>query len=427
MILFNLIQQCRHYLANAFVELGVVASEERLNFIAKVIIESMTGPWRSFHTPEHIFELAQGGDAIEVLSALFHDTVYVQVDRGISSVAEPYLLRYLYEENQQLLIANAHHLVDEPSYKLCLMTFGFEPGQALPLMEGQNEFLSALLAAKILEDTLPLSLIAQIIACIEATIPFRAPDHNGLSSSDHLLRRLKKVNAQFGFSWSTHLIEALVQRSVRLSNRDVENFYSPNPADFLEVTWKLIPETNHYLNGFKTYSIQGYQAALQRMEGFMNYLKSDIIFKQYLNEPTQEKYDIMLWGASRNLEVARLYLGLKLVPIAISEALSLPDNVAFKGLDQCLPLIDAPHLPVGPIEQAVISLFDRRVGFDAQYDPSNSPLALYLLKTLGLDQAQNLIFKAELFFAGELSAENFLKHLPVELVETLKKAITDWA
>ncbi|HZX00624.1 MAG TPA: hypothetical protein VFF45_00105 [Bacilli bacterium] len=43
----------------------------------------MTGPWRYFHTPNHIFEVGGTDDPIEVLAALFHDIVYVQVDRGI--------------------------------------------------------------------------------------------------------------------------------------------------------------------------------------------------------------------------------------------------------------------------------------------------------------------------------------------------------
>ncbi|HSN97364.1 MAG TPA: hypothetical protein VLS89_03665, partial [Candidatus Nanopelagicales bacterium] len=54
-----------------------------LERVAELIVQTMTGPWRYFHTPDHIFEVGGNEDAIEVLSALFHDIVYVQVDRGI--------------------------------------------------------------------------------------------------------------------------------------------------------------------------------------------------------------------------------------------------------------------------------------------------------------------------------------------------------
>jgi len=44
----------------------------------------MIGPWRFFHNPEHIFDVGGNKDAIEVIAALFHDIVYVQVDRSIN-------------------------------------------------------------------------------------------------------------------------------------------------------------------------------------------------------------------------------------------------------------------------------------------------------------------------------------------------------
>ena len=77
-------QKCLDCLTQAIADLDGQADQSELTKISNLIIQTMTGPWRSFHTPNHIFEVGEGGDAIEVISALFHDLVYVQVDQGIS-------------------------------------------------------------------------------------------------------------------------------------------------------------------------------------------------------------------------------------------------------------------------------------------------------------------------------------------------------
>ena len=51
---------------------------KKLAEITELVVQPMTGPWRYFHTPNHIYEVGGSQDAIEVLAALFHDVVYVQ-------------------------------------------------------------------------------------------------------------------------------------------------------------------------------------------------------------------------------------------------------------------------------------------------------------------------------------------------------------
>ncbi|MEO6861985.1 MAG: hypothetical protein ABI180_10715 [Microcoleus sp.] len=51
----------------------------------------MIGPGRFFHTPEHIFHVGGNEEAIEVLAALFHDIVYLQVDRSINFNIEDFI------------------------------------------------------------------------------------------------------------------------------------------------------------------------------------------------------------------------------------------------------------------------------------------------------------------------------------------------
>jgi hypothetical protein len=432
-------QQCLNSLMASCKGLGVQASQDQLESIADLIIQSMTGPWRSFHTPDHIFPVGAGGDEIEVISALFHDMVYVQVDQGISVNMARYIGPYIQEHNQQLIIASNPELLNDPLFSLCLLIFGFEQGKPLFPMAGQNEFLSALLAAKVFEGILPLAVLVQIIACIEATIPFRGPDDQGVTCSDKLYRSLSKANEIYHFSWSEQDLKKLVERGVRLSNRDVENFASEHAAHFLDNTWNLIPETNHDLKRVNTYTVQGYRVSLQKMEGFLNFLKAEIVFRQYQNEPPLARYEEIMSRAKRNLEIARFYLGMKLTSIAVLEALSLRigrdvsvamlmgelpvDHAPVIGMEQFLPTVMNPILPAGEIEIEVMSLLELGRTFDSDYDVKNSPIATFMAKTIGLSEMKELLAKARLFFKGELSPESFLECCPKSLIDSIVASI----
>jgi len=434
-------QKCLDCLRDSCKKLGIVLADDKLNPIADLIIQSMTGPWRSFHTPDHIFQVGMGGDEIEVISALFHDTVYVQVDQGINVNMARYISPYILEHNQQLMITSDPELILDPIFRLCLTIFGFEQGKPLFPMAGQNEFLSALLAGKVLEGILPLSILAQIIACIEATIPFRGPDAQGVACSEKLLTNLKKANDDFKFQWSDEDLYKIVERGVRLSNRDVENFSSQHAAHFLDNTWNLIPETNHDLMRVNTYTVQGYRISLQKMEGFLNFLKAEIVFRQYRSEPSDVNFELMVSRAARNLEIARFYLGMKLTSIALLEAISLRigrdvpvamlmgelpiKNIPSIGLEQLLPPVQNPIQPTGDAEAEVLSLLELGRTFDSDYDVKNSPIATLMAKTIGFEEMQKLLVKARLFFKGELTSEAFLEACPKNLVDAIVGSILE--
>lgn len=416
------IDRCQQLLARSFINLRAEASKEQTQVIAKLIIHSMSGAWRSFHTPTHIFELARDGDSIEVLAALFHDTVYVQVDEGIPDSILQYISPYIYEDLQLIYIVNNLELFEDPCFRLCLVIFGYQLGQALPSMGGQNEFLSALFAAKVLEHILPTQALAQVLACIEATIPFRSHERGGLTCSEQLFVRLQEINILFNFSWPVQDVGLMVKRSVRLSNRDVENFSSESPALFLELTWSLIPELNHQLKNLEIYSTKYYVLALQRMESFMSLLSHDLIFKRYDDEPSEMKFNEMLRKAQKNLEIARLYLGVKLIPLALKEAFSLPDSSLLKCLDRFLPIETNYDFPNESIELTVFDLLKRGSGFDSNFDPSNSLIARYIIAVADLEQVRPLISMTKSFLIGDISAEDFLNALPGDIYSTMSEA-----
>jgi hypothetical protein len=432
-------QKCLDCLTSAIKSLQGQVNNDQLTKISSLIIQTMTGPWRSFHTPDHIFEVGAGGDAIEIISALFHDLVYVQVDQGISVNISRYIAPYIKEDREQLVILEPPELQEDVVFKMVLMMFGFHHGQALLPMSGQNEFLSALIAIKALENMLPLIRLTEIAACIEATIPFRPQLDSGLSSSDMLFGRLVSANEVFELGWSDDEIAEIVKRSVRLSNRDVENFASTNSSRFLNNTWNLIPETNHDLKNVNSYSVHGYRVSMQKMEEFMHFLSPEIVFRRYRNEPDEKSYYRLLAQTKQNLEVSRLYLGTKLTSIAILEALSfrigrdislstmmgeLPqDDMPVVGLEQFLPDISEPYQPSTPIEAEVLELLDKGRTVDSSYDVKNSPVATFMVKSIGFTEMQRMLKLSKDFFKGTVTSEELISSCDRYVISTIKTAV----
>ncbi|MBW4578569.1 MAG: hypothetical protein KME42_03225 [Tildeniella nuda ZEHNDER 1965/U140] len=433
--------RCLAKLLWAVEQLGGDADPSRLGKTAELVIQTMTGPWRFFHTPEHIFEVGESGDAIEVLAALFHDLVYVQVDQGVSVNISGYISAFVKEITGQLVIRDRTELPDDPMFAMVAQLFGFAPEEVLKPAAGQNEFLSAVIAAKSLEQLLAAEQIAQIAACIEATIPFRSDSESGLSPSDRLYTRLQQTNLTMGFGWRDEEVCQIVRRSVRLANRDIENFAYPSAADFLDNTWNLLPETNHDLTNANSYTVSGYRVSLQKMEGFMYFLKPELVFQRFQSEPSVEVYQQLIARTQRNLEVARLYLGSKLLSIAVIEALSqrlgqdiplatMMGELSSHGrsvaqLENFLPQRSMTVAPETDIEEDVLSLVEKGRGQSSSYDIKNSPVATYLIKSVGFSESRRLLVHAKSFFKGTLTAEAFLATCDRAVVDTITNGILE--
>jgi hypothetical protein len=462
--------RCKDRLAWAIEQLQGKAEPTQLETITELIIQTMTGPWRYFHTPDHIFEVGgssfevgRSGDAVEVLAALFHDLVYVQVDQGVSINIGSYIAPFIKEVRnkdvqpvkgqdvkKQLVIRDATEMPSSLMFDLVTAIFGFAPGQGLSPMAGQNEFLSALIAAQALEPFLSTSIIAQIVACIEATIPFRSSSADGLSPSEMLYQRLLAANERFNLGWSDAQIIDIVKRCVRLSNRDVENFAYPNSADFLDNTWNLLPETNHELINANSYTVAGYRRSLQNMERFMNFLTPERVFQRFKGEPNEETYQDLISKTSKNLEVAKLYLGCKLVSIAIIEALSkrlggserdiplstmmgeLPTpGIKTPSLEQFLPDVPSVKPPETELESEVLELLTKGRNQDSSYDLKNSPIATFIVNAMGFPSVRHLIQRAKEFFEKINSsdvevtvlADEFLQECDSQAIATVIDAV----
>lgn len=427
-------QLCLDKLLWATRQLEVNISDRDLAKIAEIIVQTMTGPWRYFHTPDHIFEVGGSANAIEVLAALFHDLVYVQVDQTVNFNLTFYIVPFIREVKEHLYIRSAEDLPDDPMFDMVLRVFGFTPNQELSPFAGQNEFLSALVCAKVLEPFFSTGLILKIIACIETTIPFR-PASNGLTPAEHLYERLQSANADYQLHLTDDELIQAVQQAVRMANRDVGSFANPSSARFLDNTWSLLPETNHNLKNPSSYTVNEYRVALQKMEGFMNFLKPELVFQQFHNEPNDSTYQNLLERAERNIEIARLYIGSKLFTMAVLEALSRrfgrniplstimgelnPMGLQIETLEDLLPELPNNHPPRNILEREVLELLEKGRYSSSSYDIKNSPLTTLMVKVMGFDRICELLGHAKSFFKDELSGESFLAACDSIIVETI--------
>lgn len=431
-------QQCLEKLIWAWEQLQIEVDLTQLSQIADLIVQPMMGIWRFFHTPQHIFEVGGEQDAIEVLAALFHDLVYVQVDRSINFNVSYYITPFTTEVKGTLQIREQAELPADSTFEMVMSVFGFVPAQELNPFGGQNEFLSALVAAKALEPCMKPSLLVQIVTCIEATIPFRSKSEAGLTPSEQLHHRLQVANHKFNLHLTEEEMQEAIKKAVRVANRDVGSFAHKSPAHFLANTWNLLPETNHNLIGC-SYKIRDYRVALQKMEGFMQFLKPEVVFREFKGEPNELTYQGLESRARKNIEIARVYLGSKLVAIALVEAISLsigldvtlatmmgelPDESSGGvHLKSFIPDIPNAYPPKTALEREVLYLLEKGRAESTRYDLENSPLATLIAKSVGFDEIQYQCKQAKEFFKENISAADFISEFNLTVTEIVIEAL----
>ena len=427
-------QKCLEKLIWATKQLKVQVELAQLRKVAELIVQTMTGPWRYYHNIEHIFKVGGLSNPIEVLAALFHDIVYVQIDRSLHFNFTHYIAPFIRQGRTRLIIRDRSELNQDIVFEVVIAIFGYSPGEILSPSKGQNEFLSALLAAKVLESFLPLKQLSQIVVCIEATIPFRCQ-----SPSEELYQNLKSINSEFKIGLTEQEIISTIKSSVKLANRDISSFASERPADFLDETWNLLAETHHSFKNINSYTVKEYRLALEKAANSMYDIDPSCIFRRFREEPGEEKYQIMLETASKNIEVARLYLISKLFTIAIIEALSLRigkgislavmvgelpgAGAEVSRLANFIPNLDNNYVAKNDIEIEVLNLLKEGRISNSFYDIKDSPLTTFIVKSIGFDCIKNKTKLMNEFFQNEISSENFLASCDTKVTETITQGI----
>ena len=182
------IHQLINHFQEAFVKLHIDVPPKICEDYAVFVHSCMNNGRRKFHTTNHVLDVCEQMKPLQVLAGLFHDVVYYQVDGGFPPEAED-LIRLIIDENNDSVSLKKELPVEQPISEylsICLNIFDFRPGQPLGIHGGLNEFLSAWMAVNFLGEFLKAKDLLTITACIEATVPFRPKDENGLNCLDHL-------------------------------------------------------------------------------------------------------------------------------------------------------------------------------------------------------------------------------------------------
>jgi hypothetical protein len=419
----------------SFQALGVSVSLEKLEDLSVTIHRAMTVQARHFHTLEHVFSFVDPNNAIRSLAALYHDIVYYQVDMGFSPQIWELIAPYFRQEQNDFYLTESLHPADR-LFSLALDIFDLRPGQKLSSMAGLNEFLSALVMNKQVGDLIPESDLFGILVCIEATIPFRGFTPDGKSHFEVLEARLGGVSRAYGLNIPEAELIEIIKTAVIFANKDIENFAEVDPGRFLDNTWKLLPETNAALRLPDVYSIATYRQALLKMEFFFISLKLETVFNRYRGVPSDEDFTRMTCLAKNNIEVATAYLQIKILGVTILEALAkatggdaplslflgdVPrEGVSIKRLEYYLPeLADPPWVQASSI---IYQLLESGRASDVSFDMKNSPLSLFIYKSMPPAQISHFMKRAREFYAGALSPVEFLAEIDLEIVQPIARA-----
>jgi hypothetical protein len=429
------IQQLVSVFEQVFVLLQIPVSSEELEDLAITIHRSMSIEARHFHTPEHVLHLANAADPLQSLAALFHDIVYHQVDRGFSPEIYHCISPYILEVDGEIWLVEAQG-EDDRMFRITMELFGFSPGQKLSTHAGSNEFLSALVMAKRLEKLVPEKILIQAVVYIEATIPFRGKNAMGIGPFETLAQRLSEISTVYHIAMKSAEIDDTIGGAVNFANRDVDSFAEKDASVFLDGTWKLLPETNETLRSGRIYSIKEYRRALEKMEGFLGHLNPDNVFHTYKGVPAEVEFREMVKLAYQNIATARQYLAIKLLTIAVLEALAdLTGGDAPLSLftvdiqrnsedarpdDSFTPMPDS--LAVIDKSSVIYKLLDSGRASETSFDMRNSPLAFFIYSQLPPGQIRPLLAIAKEMFVGDLEPRAFLQRLDAPLVAAIARA-----
>ncbi|PKO60375.1 MAG: hypothetical protein CVU24_13250 [Betaproteobacteria bacterium HGW-Betaproteobacteria-18] len=427
----------------AFRSLSVDVPMVEVEQLAILVQSAMSGKKRAFHTTKHVLHLSRGMKPVQVLAALFHDVVYCQLDGGLSAQTATLLDGVTRSENGALLLREIKP--EDKAVALCADIFGFAPGQILPLQRGMNEFLSAALAARVLQRHLTDAQLIAMVACIELTIPFRAQDENGQSAPQALAQRIQARCRKPGTGLflpdqqTANFVKTVVTDAVIFANRDLSGFTAANPGRCLSNTLLLIEESMPHFAALSFCAIQEYRGALLRMDTFLRNLNPGHVCQSYGDHPDAPTLLDMGAAVIKNIAFSRDYLAALLTSTAIIEALALStgtdcpigmflgDSTHSDGeSDQIEDLLPAP--PTGqPVNAELVNLFESEHILESINDLTASPLTEFVYRFLGHRGTQQALAQAQLMFDGHLPVRAFLQALNRDMVRVIILACAEIA
>ena len=125
-------------------DLGAPASTGEIEQWGFAIHAALSAAGREFHNHDHVIDLVTDGDPLEVIAALYHDAIYIQVDLGPPRSMRDELSSVMAQgaDGWRVLPAAADPVTGD-----VLHVFGRRVGDVVTPTTGLNEFGSALIAS----------------------------------------------------------------------------------------------------------------------------------------------------------------------------------------------------------------------------------------------------------------------------------------
>jgi hypothetical protein len=418
------------HISGALDALHATVSMPQAEQLAVLAHSAMESARRRYHSSGHALYMCEDMNPRQVLAAVFHDMVYYQLDDGFPLRVAHLLQPLVGKRGDDLFLRDI--AADDCAMQLCLELFDFQAGQVLPLFRGMNEFLSAAVAVRLLQPYLSLADLIAVLACIEATIPFRGPEADGRDCSMALAERVRaQALARLGMQAGAELdqfVDSVMADAIGVANRDVGGFAEDDPARFVSVTWLLIEESNAPLASVGVYTLQDYREALTRMQGFLAGLQAERVFHHYDDQPPPAEFLRLTRAAGGNIAFALAFLRLKMTSISVIEALALetggngPVSMFLGDIrsHSGTPERVEDYLPAGPnpadLDAKLLHVLEQGRPEDSRNDLTVSPLTAYMYRCLGVAGSLAAQQAAARRVSGELSAFAFLSSLPRDML-----------
>jgi hypothetical protein len=413
----------------AFKGLSVHVPPAEVQAMAMLVHQCMAANTRTYHTGFHVLGLCEGMQPIQVLAALFHDVVFYQADGGLPACVSALLKNVTRPEAgfwRLLEIAP-----DDRVIALCVDIFGFHPGQHLSPRNGMNEFLSAVVAARLLHEHLSDPQLLAVVAGIELTIPFRAPDAKGNTAAQRLAQRVQARCTRLAPALfdrdqpGAAFVKSTVTSAVDLANRDVTGFIEAAPEYCLINTMLLVEESMMPRAVAGERSLLAYRKALLATDLFLSQLNPAWIAQSFEDHPNAEAVIQMRMAARNNIAFVRDYLAAVLSAVAIIEALTRSTGTVWP-VTLFLDSMRCPEddLFPAPLDDPILKADLRQLlkhGLAPEESPGLSalPLAARIYGFLGQAATQQVRQQAKQMFDRVLTPLAFLQMLDRDMVSAI--------
>jgi hypothetical protein len=418
-------------LRSSLEQLGSTASPRELEEWAIFIHECTSKESRGYHNIHRAFEISSGAGPIQLIAAFFRDTINCLVDQGLSKKQQKLLEGVV---NDAFCLAPSLQVNGHPHLPLTAAIFGVTPGQDMSNYVGLDAFLSAVIVTHFLKDTLTPAQLAQVVTCLEATIPFRGPE-----STEMLYNRLSDSNQVFSLGLAKEQLIRSIQQAADLANRSHGNFSAKDATFFLDHTWSLLPEYNEALRKSYLYTVNDFQVAVKKMYDFLMNLDPSRIFTSFRGVPDEAEMRDFVQSATLNLDLGRKYVRAELLSVTIVAAFAvltggdapmsffvgdLPtrNQTADRLADNYPTFTESPNYNL-----QVYNILKSGRHLETSFDTRNSPLAAFLYAQLG-DIGTEAILQPCLFsMTDKTVALNLLSSLPHVTLELIGRDIASIA